>query len=207
MTSKEKNKIPAEAGANPPLEIGTNKTDAELVKLTLANQDNFLYLIKRYEAKLLAYIFRISNFSREEAEDVLQDVFIKVYENLNDFDTDLKFSSWIYRIARNQTISQYRRNKARPKTVSLETENDVLKLAAKLDIEKEVDIKYLRTNIEGVLSQLDRRYREVLVLKFLEEKDYKEISDILEKPMGTVATLIRRAKEKFREAGGEIYDQ
>ena len=53
--------------------------------------------------------------------------------------------------------------------------------------------------VAKALSQLDDKYREVLVLKFLEQKDYKEISDILQKPMGTIATLINRAKQHFKK--------
>ncbi len=85
-----------------------DKTDIELVRLTLTNQENFLYLVNRYDKKLLKFIQRISGLRLEDAEDLLQEVFIKVYQNLNDFDQDLKFSSWIYRIARNQAICYYR---------------------------------------------------------------------------------------------------
>lgn len=176
------------------------KTDVKLVALTLKNQENFKEIINRYEQKLFAYIRRISSFSPEEAEDVLQEVFIKVYQNLNDFDQSLKFSSWIYRIAHNQTISNYRKIKARPQGYDMEEKDNFLNsIASDLDIEKNIDNKMLRKNIDQVLARIDIKYREVLILKFLEEKDYKEISDILKKPMGTVATLINRAKKKFRE--------
>src|SRR3989339_1384271 len=97
----------------------SQKTDEELVSLSLQNQDNYLFLIRRYQDKLLRYIQRISNVSLEDAEDILQEVFIKVYYKLNDFDPDLKFSSWIYRITHNQVISHYRKTQARPKTVEL----------------------------------------------------------------------------------------
>lgn len=177
-----------------------NKTDKELVGLTLENQGYFLYLIKRYEKKLLNYIIRISGISKEEAEDVLQETFIKIYQNLNDFDHGLEFSSWVYRIAHNQTISNYRKNKARPQSVFLNPEDNFLKnLASKLDIKKEVERKFLKKDINKILEKLDVKYREVLILKFLEEKNYKEISDILKKPIGTVATRINRAKKQFRE--------
>ncbi len=176
------------------------KTDVELVKLTLKNQDYFQYLIERYEDKLLSYIRRISNIALEEAEDILQEVFIKVYINLNDFDPDLKFSSWIYRITHNQVISNYRKLQSRPQKIVLDPESDFLEnLASDLDIGKDLDQKYLRKAINKVLASLDLKYREILVLKFLEEKSYQEISDILKKPMGTIASLINRAKKKFKE--------
>ena len=176
------------------------KTDEELVELTLKNQDYLLCLIKKYESKLQCYIMRISNVSAAETEDILQEVFIKVYRNLNDFDKDLKFSSWIYRITRNQVVSNYRKIKARPKSIALDIGSNVLEnLISSSDTEREVDAKILKSNVDRVLKSLDIKYREVLVLKFFEEKDYKEISDILKKPMGTVATLINRAKKQFKE--------
>jgi RNA polymerase sigma-70 factor (ECF subfamily) len=176
------------------------KTDEELVLLTLADQEYFLCLMKRYEQKLLAYIKRITSVSHEEAEDVLQETFIKTYLNLNNFDQDLKFSSWIYRIAHNEVINNYRKSKARPSLINFE-DNDVFikSIASDLNLVSEMDSKILKENIEKVLNEINPKYREVLILKFLEEKDYREISDILAKPMGTVATLINRAKKQFKE--------
>ena len=177
-----------------------SKTDEKLVKLTLQDQEVFAYLINRYEAKLLRYIIRISGVSREEAEDILQETFIKAYRNLNSFNPSLKFSSWIYRITRNQAISAYRKNKIREAGHVLDIDDDILNnIASNLDTGQAVDLDYLRQNIDGILNRVDKKYREVLVLKFLEEKSYQEISDILKKPMGTVATLINRAKKDFRK--------
>lgn len=146
------------------------------------------------------YIKRITNASTEDAEDILQEVFIKAYQNLNDFDQSLKFSSWIYRITHNHTISHYRKNKKSQQDISLE-DNEIIyeKLAADLNIKEETDQTLLKEKIKTLLSKLDRKYREVLILKYLEDKDYTEISNILKKPMGTVATLINRAKNKFKE--------
>jgi len=176
------------------------KTDEELVLLALSDQDDFLYLMRRYEKKLLAYISRITNVNRDEAEDILQDTFIKIYQNLNDFDTELKFSSWAYRIAHNQVISNYRKIKSRPQSIPMDINEEILgNLASSLDVKKDLDVVFLRENIKKVLANLEIKYREILILKFLEEKNYKEISDILKKPMGTVATLINRAKKEFKE--------
>lgn len=191
------------------LEQYQDKTDEELVVLTLKNQDCFLYLMRRYEKKLSRYIMRISNVDKDEAEDILQETFIRTYQNLNDFDTSLKFSSWIYRITRNQAISNYRKTKTRPQQTALDADN-LRHLASDLDIVRETDSKYLKDNIYHILNKMEMKYREVLILKFLEEKEYKEISDILKKPMGTIATLINRAKkqfkEKLKEGDSKIYD-
>lgn len=175
-------------------------SDEQLVMMTLENPDAYGFLIERYEDKLTRYILHISGGSKEDVEDTLQDVFISAYKNLNDFDQDLKFSSWIYRIAHNKVISHFRKVTARPKTVTYEGDNQLLNiLASNEDLAKALERKYTGEEVRSVLDDMDDRYKEVLVLKFLEEKDYKEISDILEKPMGTVATLINRAKKQFKE--------
>lgn len=173
------------------------KTDNELVKLSLDNSDHFLCLTRRYESKLLHYIMRISRLDREDAEDILQDVFIKTYYNLNEFDSELKFSSWIYRIAHNQTVSEIRKKAIRP-TVSLEKE-DIDKFEDVFDIIKEIDNSMDRQKIDEAISMLDEKYREVLILRFLDEKDYVEIADILKKPVSTVGNLILRGKILFKE--------
>lgn len=182
----------------------SDKTDEELVAMTLENPDAYAFIMQRYEEKLLRYIMRISRSTNEDAEDLLQDVFLSAYKNLNDFDQDLKFSSWVYRIAHNKVISHFRKVTARPKTMTYEGDVNLLNiLASDEDIAKDLERKYNALEVGNVLEKMDDRYREVLVLKFLEEKDYKEISDILEKPMGTVATLISRAKNQFKEKSQE----
>lgn len=174
-------------------------TDTELVKLTLADQDNFVYLVNRYKGKLLSYIRRLTNVSDDDAEDILQEVFIKVYLNLNDFNKNLKFSSWIYRITHNQVISGHRKLKARPEGYAVNLDDQAAKnLMAEIDIKGQVDNKILQQTINSVLEKINQKYRDVLVLKFLEEKSYQEISDILKKPLGTVASLMNKAKHEFK---------
>ncbi len=176
----------------------SDKKDEELVALTLKNQDFFACLVERYEPKLMRYIRRISASTQEDAEDLLQEIFVKVYRNLNDFDPDLKFSSWIYRIAHNQVISQWRKSKSRPQVVKFEADEDFLKfIAAEGDLARDTERKFAAEDVRKMLENLDDKYKEVLVLKFLEGKDYQEISDILEKPLGTVSTLINRAKKQY----------
>lgn len=181
-----------------------DKKDEDLVALVLLDQDYFLCLIKRYETQLFSYVRRISNLREDEIEDILQDVFIKVYKNINSFDRGLKFSSWIYRITHNQVISNFRKIKARPQVIWDENENILNNIASEFSIEKDVDMALLQKNINSILNKMDEKYREVLVLKFLEEKNYKEISDILKKPMGTIATLLNRAKKQFLKILGEL---
>ncbi len=171
-----------------------DKSDEELVALALRQSDYFALIVKRYEARLAAYLRRLFNLNREDIEDILQEAFVKVYLNLNDFDGDLKFSSWIYRIVHNQAVSAWRKTKARGLAVNWE-ESDWQNLPETRDLLTEINRLQDRQIVGAALTRLPLKYRDALVLKFLEEKSYKEISDILKKPEGTVATLINRGKK------------
>ena len=178
--------------------------DVDLVKNSVENPEEFVHIMHRYEKPLARYLRHLINASTDDIEDLLQNVFIKVYSNLNDFDVGLSFSSWIYRIAHNEAIDHVRKLKrrpvaARPSLDSEDDENEFEKIADDFDIATESDKHFLKQNVAKVLDLLDPKYRSVLVLKFLEDKDYNEISDILKKPIGTVGTLINRAKKQFRQ--------
>lgn len=171
--------------------------DEEVVTFALTNPNAFGLLIDRYESKLRRYIRRIANLSHEDAEDMLQEIFLKTYQHLNRFDQDLSFSSWIYRIAHNHVRSQHRKKMARPQSVILDPAI-YEQFRSDEDIAALVDQHLADNALKEALDQLKEPYRSVLILKFLEEKDYNEISDILQKPKGTVGTLINRAKKKLK---------
>ena len=181
-----------------------NMTDLELVKLSLENKENFYYLLKRYEYKISRYIRRLTNVSQEETEDILQDIFIKVYRNLNGFNQNLRFSSWIYRIAHNEIINHYHKNRSQIKMFSLNLSYDNIYHLDEFISNQNDILNQLITNensniIRDALAKLPKKYSEVLILRYFEDKKYNEISDILCKPQGTVATLVHRAKHKFRK--------
>jgi RNA polymerase sigma-70 factor, ECF subfamily len=177
------------------------KSDKQLIKLALKNPDYFECIISRYEGKLMHYIRRLTNVEKETAEDILQEVFLKVYKNLQEFDDDFKFSSWIYRIAHNETISFFRKQKARPEVIAQdEDEMDILSaIPSDINLRNDYVKKELAHKVKDVIALLPDNYRTALILRYMEEKSYDEIADILQKPMGTVATLINRAKIEFKK--------
>lgn len=182
------------------LSLAEKSSDEALIALTIKDQDYFGEIIKRYQTRLFNYIVRISGLRTEDAEDVLQDVFLKIYLNLNDFDKSQKFSSWAYAITHNQVISQFRKRKARPEGHKVNLEDNAAKnLMINFDLLKDLDLRRAKELINKVLESLDPKYREILVLKFLTEQSYQEISDIIKKPLGTVASLMNKAKEEFRQ--------
>lgn len=176
-----------------------NKTDEELAQIILDDANALVVLIRRYESRLLSYIRRISGSSHEDAEDILQEAFMDAYKNIARFDPSLKFSSWIYRIVHNRTISAYRKKKKEMDDFSMDDEDDGFKrmLSADDDTARLADMKLTAEAVNIIMSELPERDRTVLILAYMEEKTYDEISDILKAPPGTVATWIRRAKQKF----------
>ena len=173
------------------------KTDTQLVDLSLENQEYYYFLMKRYEMPLMNYVRKLSGMNRVDIEDILQEVFILAYQNLNDYDRQFKFSSWIYRIAHNQTVSMLRKRTKNDQDISWD-EHDLEQLVhSDVDIEQVLLQKMGYHDLLRIINLLPLKYKEVLLLKFVEEKDYQEISDILRKPMGTIGTLINRAKKKL----------
>jgi len=176
------------------------KTDEELVEIILENQSAFSQLVNRYREKLLRYIRRISGVSLEESEDMLQNIFIKAYLNLNDFDSGLKFSSWIYRIAHNEVIDNYRKRQARPQLLDIDIKDSQIKeLAGSTDLLEELARQELKQEIRIAISKINYKYQEIIILKYIEEKDYQEISDIIKKPLGTVASRMNKAKAELKK--------
>jgi RNA polymerase sigma-70 factor (ECF subfamily) len=184
-----------------------NISDNELIALSLKDPDNYAFLMRRFEKPLARYIRRITNAPQDTIDSILQDIFIKVYENLNDFDNSFPVSSWIFRITHNASIDHIRKSSrdALPES-SLDTFKEdesegraFDRVSADIDIEGDLDKVRAHNMIKSVLLSLPEKYRTILALYYFEDKSYIEISDILKKPIGTVGTLIRRAKDAFRK--------
>ncbi len=182
-------------------------TDEEIVRRTLADKDAFAEIIARYEAKLGRYLERLGVALPEDREDILQNAFIKAYRNLNSFDPSLPFSSWMYRIAHNEAMSFFRARRARPQVV-LNEEGEALITELKdesADAAAHAELRLSREGLGRALATLDPRYRDALILRFFEDRSYAEMSDILEVPIGTVSTLIHRAKRALKSAMPEAF--
>jgi RNA polymerase sigma-70 factor (ECF subfamily) len=176
--------------------ILTNKTDQELVSNTNKNKDDFIEIVRRYQFPIRRYIMRLGCRDPHDIDDILQNIFIKVYINLNEYDVDLKFSSWLYRIAHNETISFFRKKSVRPISVATEEEIHLFEnIPDETNFTESLDIKINGDILRTALAELEKQYRDVLILRFFEEKSYTEISDILKIPEGTVGTLLNRGKK------------
>lgn len=175
-------------------------SDNDLIKKSLENPDYFKYIIDRYKERLTYYIKRRTKVSQHDVEDILQEIFIKVYRNLNDFDSDLSFSSWVYRIAHNYIIDWYRKEK---KHDTVDLDDDETKLILTIASDDSSDGYSLseetRKEISEVLNKLDESYREVVILRFFDDKSYDEISDIMKIPVSLVGARLNRAKKMIKQ--------
>lgn len=173
-------------------------SDQALVELTLQTPQAYRWLVERYSPRLLRYVRRLGCRTEHDAKDVLQEVFIKAYVHLRSYDADLAFSSWIYRICHNETMSWFRKQRVRPQAAGSEEELFALEsLADPRDFVEGIEQNVDRARLTKAMEGLREDYRDVLVLRFFEEKSYQEIGDILQKPPGTVATLLNRAKAQL----------
>jgi len=171
------------------------KSDEAIVKLVqLGDSDLFGLLIERYEKKITRYSKKFLS-DPEDLKDIVQQIFLKSYVNIKSFDTGRKFSSWIYRIAHNELINVLKKkNRAVLPLFNL----DVFLphwISEKNDINKDLENKETRILIEKSLDKLSAKYKEPMILYYIEDMGYKEVADIMQLPIATVGTRIKRAKK------------
>lgn len=177
-------------------------TDIELIaKAIRGREDGFEELVRRYQRPITAYIYRMLN-DYDASLDVTQEVFIKVYNSLEKYSSDYKFSTWLYRIAHNAAIDYMRRNSANLQ--SLETENEDGAYQLQLESpspspEQERERKEWRSEIDAVVRCLPSVYKELILLRHSQELSYDEIAEVTNLPLGTVKNRLFRAREMMRE--------
>jgi len=172
-------------------------SDETLVeKIINDDQELFGEVVKRYQDKLERYISRLSS-SKEQSQDIVQDSLIKTFKNLKSFNPKYKFSSWIYRIAHNEAINLFKKESKYQKFSFSDWLGEVL--PSNVNVEEEVSDKIDLEQLKKKIDKLDLKYKDVLILYYLEEKKYKEISRILKIPTSTVGIRLKRAKKQFKE--------
>ena len=176
--------------------MDTNTDEQIAAAVQAGNFEEFGELIERYDAKLKRYARRFLSRS-EDVEDLVQDVFIKSYTNLQSFDVTQRFSPWIYRIAHNVFVNELRSKERRGYGIF---DADVLlpQLPAAETADGAVLLDELKIEMEQALASLPAKYREVLVLFYYEELSYIEISDVLRVPVTTVGVRLKRARDKLQ---------
>lgn len=179
--------------------------DAELVSTYLRGDERaFDVLVERYQGRLLNFIYRTVG-DRERAEDLVQEVFVRVYRHLGRFDRSKKFSTWIYTIASNLAKNELRNRSRNPlvffqslaKGLTGEDERPVEFEDSKLRPDELYQKRHLREVVEDSVARLPAHHREVFVLRELEGKSYEEIAEITHCNLGTVKSRLNRARSAF----------
>jgi RNA polymerase sigma-70 factor (ECF subfamily) len=182
-------------------------TDEDLVRRLQSGEEHALTeLMRRYSAKLVRYGRRFLS-SDDSIGDVVQDVFIAVYENINDFDATRRFSPWVYRIAHNAFVDVLRRRSKEPLSLEqLELDRIIPHPIYEALEESEKEKEEMRVLVERELRALTGAQREVLDLYYFEDFSYQEIADILHIPIGTVGIRLSRAKQALRKRMSQNYE-
>jgi RNA polymerase sigma-70 factor (ECF subfamily) len=174
----------------------SRKKDEEIVSLVQSDRvELFGVLMQRYEAKIKRYARKFFS-NKEDINDVVQEVFIKAYKNIESFDTKKKFSPWLYRIAHNEFINALKKKKVVLPLLDLDTFFPHFNKPE--DIREKIDRKIDYELIEKCLDGLDFKYREAIVLHYFEGMSYREIAEVMQIPVSTVGIRIKRAKESIK---------
>lgn len=178
--------------------------DSAVVGVFLEGEERaFDELVARYQTRLLNFVFRTIG-DREKAEDLVQEVFVRVYRHLHRFDRSKKFSTWIYTIASNLAKNELRNRSRNPlvlfQSIRKTWQDDDRPLQFEDAGSRPDDLfrkRHLRTLVEESVEQLPEHHRQVFVLRELEGKSYEEIAEITSCNLGTVKSRLNRARNAF----------
>lgn len=163
------------------------------------DQDAFAWLMKKYKGPLQNLIFRMVS-EKSEIEDLVQEVFIKAFNSLKNYNQEFAFSTWIYRIAINNTIDYLRKKKLETFSIDADEEDDDDKPKFEIpdttySADANIILEQRQKIINDAIESLPEKYRKIIELRHKEELSYEEISEILNLPIGTVKAHLFRARE------------
>jgi RNA polymerase sigma-70 factor (ECF subfamily) len=187
--------------------VTENDDDYRIIKLCLrGKKDAFAQLVDRYDRKVYNLAFRLTS-NPEKAKDIAQEAFIKVYRSLDKYDPKYKFSSWLLKTVSNLCIDYHRSKQAT--TASLEVilssgaeasilQDDASASPTEDAIEAKLSEVAVRDIIREGIELLPIDYKSVVVMRHVQNFSYKEISDVLNLPMGTIKARIFRARKMLK---------
>jgi len=183
--------------------------DSAVVEAFLGGEERaFEELVDRYQVRLLNFVYRTIG-DRERAEDLVQEVFIRVYRHLHRFDRGKKFSTWVYTIASNLAKNELRNRSRNPlvlfQAIKRTWDDEERPLQFEDTASRPDDLyrkRHLRELVEASVARLPEHHRQVFVLRELEGKSYEEIAEITACNLGTVKSRLNRARTSFAEIIG-----
>src|SRR4051812_2684752 len=183
--------------------------DADVVALAQRGRDDaFRELIRRYERPVFSLVYRMVR-DRELAEDLAQDTFIKVLNNIDRYRPEFKLSSWLFKIANNVAIDYLRKRQL--ETISIDgsphaqTADAIEATSIEVSGDQEsaldeLEAREMGAAIERAIASLRPEYRSCIMLRHVEGRSYEEIAATLDLPLGTVKTYIHRARHELRKS-------
>lgn len=179
--------------------------DSQIIQDALKG-DNAAYkkLMKKYHDQIFNFIFRMIH-DRQQVEDLTQEAFIKAFQSLQSFNDEYAFSTWLYKIATNNSIDYIRKRKLQMYSIDKPIESKDSDYAFELpddsfEADKDLISDQRARLLNGAIDQLPEKYRRVIRLRHSEEKSYEEIAEELDLPIGTVKAHIFRARELLYKA-------
>ncbi len=187
------------------------ETDLNLVKRARnGDRDAFAVLVERYQRRIFSVCFGVVR-NPDDAMDLTQETLVKVYRNLEGFQGDSSFYTWVYRIAKNVSIDHVRRNQ-RHRTVDYDDafgrdedgdDDGMLPGRLGIDPERVLGRRELLDKIEEALGSLSPAHRECIVLREVQGLSYQEMADVLGISIGTVMSRLHHARKNMQRALGE----
>ena len=196
-----------------PMSKETDTDDRMLVaRAQKGDEDAFAELVRKYSGRAYQIAYGVLG-NRQDAEEIAEDTFIKIYHALPDFRGDAAFTTWMYRIALNLARNKYQWNKARAagRHVSIDAplegseEDDDRRLEipdATPPPDQMAAYNELDKELNAQLEQLPEVYREALVMRNIQEMSYEQIAELLKCKMGTVKSRIARARDELKKRLG-----
>ncbi len=173
--------------------------DDRLVKGAIdGSQESFRKIMDKYQKPLYYHVLKMVK-NHEQVEDLVQEAFMKAFDNLGSYNTSYAFSTWLYRITTNHTIDYLRKRKLQTTSINEPVKTKDGDMEIQISDEAETDRAIIRKErraiIHEAIENLPDKYRQVIEMRHLEELSYQEISDQLDLPLGTVKAHIFRARE------------
>lgn len=191
------------------MQRGAGAPDEELVAAVLAgDRERFGDLVDRYQGRLVNYLYRLLR-NLDEAHELAQEVFLKVYQALDRYDPRYRFSTWLFRVAQNAAIDQIRRRRLKLVPIHRQEEGDEEGRDWDLPSPERGPYRHLRNRergeaIQQAIDALPWEYRELIVLRHYGELSYEEIAGVKGMPLGTVKNKLFRGRQLLKEKLSEF---
>lgn len=194
------------------MEVTMEEEKKWIEEVRAGNMQAFTKIIDKYKNQLFATVLRMTK-NPEDAQDLVQEAFIKVYEQLNKYDFKGSFSSWLYRVTINHCLDELRKKRYQVEHITFNEKG------IESSEENEPEIVFLKKEksrqLEKLIASLPEDERMIILLRYANERSYEEISELLHIPLSTVRNKLHRAKKKMRkivqaEKGGyfnEVYER